>query len=172
MFALTVIAPLGLLCAGAVISDVRLKRVPNFFNLTFVVTGLCFSCARDGRAGALSSLAGATLCASFLVIPFLLRMAGGGDVKFLAAAGAITGWRLAWPGFLAGAAAGGVIALAMMFRKPGSLAGLKQSLILLESGCPAPPPGGSGGAGSIPYTVPLSIGVMTAAVVYHLAGAA
>jgi prepilin peptidase CpaA len=172
MFALTVIAPLGLLCAGAVISDVRLQRVPNLFNLTFIVGGLCFSCARDGWAGAVSSLAGAALCASFLVLPFLMRMAGGGDVKFLAAAGAITGWRLAWPGFLAGAAAGGAIALAMMFRRPGSLAELKRSLILLEAGCPAPAADGSGGAGKMPYTVPLSIGFMTAAVVYHLAGAA
>lgn len=172
MTALSVLLPLALLCIGAMAFDIRLHRVPNLFNLGFFACGLGLSVARAGTLGLRDSLAGSAVCVAFLLLPFFLHMVGGGDVKFLAAAGAIVGLDLAWPGFLAGAAAGGVIALIVMLYQTRSLDGIKRTLLLLRHGSwLASAPSAQENAVAIPYTVPLSAGLIVVTALHFLRGA-
>lgn len=163
---LTLIGPLFIFCSGAALADMRLHRVPNVYNAAFAVGGVCFATARDGLTGARMSLLGALAGACLLLLPFLLRMVGGGDVKFVGAAGAIVGLHLIWPAFLLGAVAGGILALIAVVFRARSFGAVARMLILLENGAWRLP-GSLPAAGDIrlPYTVPLSIGLLVVALI-------
>lgn len=158
---------LALFCAGAVVCDVRIHRVPNFYNAAFFACGVCLALAREGARGLAFSLAGSALGLALLVVPFLLRMVGGGDVKFLAAAGAIVGWRAVWPAFLLGALAGGLLALIALIYRTRSPAAVGRTLLLLEHGAwRLPGPIVQERHVNIPYTLPLSAGLLVVAAVH------
>jgi prepilin peptidase CpaA len=161
--ALATLLPLCLFIALAVTADLRLRRIPNAVNLAGFACGICFSIARSGSSGIAASLLGSVVGLSILLVPFLLHMVGGGDVKFLAAAGAIVGWRaLSWS-FLLGAFLGGLFAVAALTARHRSLAGAHRTLVLLVSGAwPTADPANEAQAVPIPYAVPLSIGLLVA----------
>jgi prepilin peptidase CpaA len=160
---LLTLAPLVIFCTGAVLSDVRTHRVPNFYNASFLVSGVCFWCARNGVDGAIHSITAACFATLLLMAPFLLRMLGGGDLKFFAAAGAIAGRSLVLPGLLLGVAAGGVFAVAMLW-KHSSSEGVLRALVLIENGqWRLPVDRRSGSTVYLPYTIPLSVGLLGAA---------
>jgi prepilin peptidase CpaA len=122
------------------------------------------SIARAGPVGLASSLQGAALGLAILALPFALRMVGAGDVKFLAAAGAITGCGTLWSGFLLGAAVGGALALLALARRARSIKSLHGRLLLLErTGWRLSNALGPGEQIAIPYAVPLSVGLLLAA---------
>jgi prepilin peptidase CpaA len=158
---LTLLGPLVIFCSGAVLADIRLHRVPNFYNASFAVCGVCFTVARCGLPGVRLSLLGALTGAGLLSLPFFMKMVGGGDVKFLAAAGAIVGFRLIWPAFLIGAVAGGFAALIAVLLRTRSLGAVTRMLVLLEAGAWRLPDGLSREDGiRLPYTIPLSVGLL------------
>ena len=107
-------------------SDIRHRRLPNALTLGGAATAL----ALRGLAGwwpLQDGLAGGLLCAVFLLIPFFLNAAGGGDVKMIFACGCMTGLRLA-PLFIAFTAfAGFVLALVMIIAKRADPARLKHA---------------------------------------------
>lgn len=161
MQTLATLLPLCLFLALAVVADLRLRRIPNLVNLAGFVAGICFACARSGASGLTWSLLGSLLGLSILLVPFLAHMVGGGDVKFLAAAGAIVGLRCLWWSFVLGAFLGGLLALAAMLYRHRSFAGTYRALVLLVSGAwrigdDVPP----SQVVRIPYAVPLSIGLL------------
>jgi len=71
--------------------DCKLRRLPNVLTLGMIGAALVWRLGYGGIPLALNGLAGGTVAMLFLLIPFLLRGAGGGDVKMLAAAGCICG---------------------------------------------------------------------------------
>ncbi len=71
--------------------DCRFRRLPNPLTLGMAVIVLAWRLGADGMPSAWSGLAGGLLCGAFLLIPFYLRGAGGGDVKMLFAAGCAIG---------------------------------------------------------------------------------
>jgi prepilin peptidase CpaA len=161
---LTLLGPLFIFCCGAALADIRLHRVPNVYNAAFAVGGVCFASARGGLSGALMSLLGALAGASLLLLPFFLRMVGGGDVKFIGAAGAIVSLHLIWPAFLLGAAAGGILSLIAVAFKARSLGAVTRMLVLLENGSWRVPENlAAADRIRLPYTVPLSIGLLVVA---------
>lgn len=160
MRVLITLIPLAVFCALAVAADLRLGRIPNWLNAAGFVCGLAMSTATGGTKGLLCAFAGAALGLAILLFPFLLHMVGAGDVKFLAAAGAFTGWRLLWPSFLLGALLGGVISLAVLAFSGRSLQAFKQKLVLLLHGVWRAEPLGGPQAVLLPYAVPLSIGLL------------
>lgn len=157
---------LAVFCVAAAVSDLRTRRIPNLLNASGALCGAVLWTAHSGSEGLRSSLAGAGFGLGVLLVPFLLRMVGGGDVKFLAASGAIVGWPLAWPAFLAGAGLGGVVALAAMLLKRRSLKALEGEITLLISGCVSAP--GTPGGPRIAYAVPLGAGLMLVACLNRL----
>ena len=74
-------------------TDCKYRRLPNLYTLGLAVLGVVWRFAFGGLAGLLDGISGGLVCALFLLVPFLLKGAGGGDVKMIAAAGIFTGLR-------------------------------------------------------------------------------
>lgn len=83
-----------LLSAIAATTDVRHTRIPNWLTVSSMLAGLTLGALRGGSLGLLGSALGLVLCAAVPVILFAStrgRAMGGGDVKALAAVGALLG---------------------------------------------------------------------------------
>ena len=90
IFRASILTPwLGYLCW----SDAKHRRLPNAWTLGGLLAGLCVQAGFWGMTGFWDGSAAAGVCALFLLIPFLIRAAGAGDLKMLAACGAFVGLR-------------------------------------------------------------------------------
>lgn len=99
---------------AACVSDLRSRTIPNWLTLAGCVCGLAWHGWTGGLAGAAWALAGAACGFAALLAVYLLGGAGGGDVKLLAAFGAMVGpvvmaQSLLWIGLAGGLAAAGVV---------------------------------------------------------------
>jgi prepilin peptidase CpaA len=159
-------ALLLLFCASAVCFDLARRRIPNLLNAGGLLAGLLLGGCCSGVRGFAASAAGALVGFSVLLVPFILRMVGAGDVKFLAAAGALVGMRALWASFLAGAAIAGLLALLLLLRRERCLPRLKQRIVLLHAGLLRTPREMRGQRPDpahdvrLPYAVPLSLGLV------------
>lgn len=77
-------------CAAAV-TDLRERRIPNWLVVLGTLAGLLVNTIFFGSAGALASGQGIGLALLLSVPMFALRAMGGGDVKLMAAIGALVG---------------------------------------------------------------------------------
>jgi prepilin peptidase CpaA len=103
----------ALVSTGAV-TDLRTRRIPNALTFGGAASGLLANLATHQQRGIWVSLAGWALGTALLLIPFMLRMMGGGDVKLLAAVGAWGGPVLVLNTLLIGAIAGSVMAIVVI----------------------------------------------------------
>ena len=71
--------------------DCRYRRLPDVLTLGAAVVGLAWRCGSGGMSDFLSGMAGGLVCGLFLLLPFYLGGAGGGDVKMLFSSGCILG---------------------------------------------------------------------------------
>ncbi len=71
--------------------DIRERRLPNFLTLGATAVALVWRFGYGGWPFFLSGFVAAALAGVFMLFPFLMRGAGGGDVKMMMAAGAIAG---------------------------------------------------------------------------------
>ncbi|MCG2795002.1 MAG: prepilin peptidase [Actinomycetia bacterium] len=153
-------------CLAAMYADVRRGRIPNLLNATGFMAGVLLACLTGGTKGLAGSLSGSLLGLSILLLPFLLHMVGGGDVKFLAAAGAIVGGHVLWVSFLAGATLGGLTGIILLVARDRSIERLLGRFVLLKAGLwrrPSSVPSSTAGAYAgvrMPYAVPLSAGLI------------
>ncbi len=108
---------LGILVAVAAAYDIRFRRIPNWLVLAGIVAGIAWNSYSAGSAGLGRGAAGLGLGFILYFPLWLVRARGAGDVKLLAAVGAITGPGNCFWIFLLTAILGGVIALVLlMFR--------------------------------------------------------
>lgn len=77
----------GLLCWH----DVRTRRLPNWLTLGAAGVALAIRWGFGGQPAVLSGLAAGVVTGGLMLLPFLARGAGGGDVKACFAAGTVTG---------------------------------------------------------------------------------
>jgi prepilin peptidase CpaA len=110
------IALLGLTGIAA-ITDGYSRRIPNALVVAGFLVGLCLNTWLAGWAGLQQSLLGFGLAVLIYVPLFVLRAMGGGDVKLMAAAGAIVGPRDWFTLFILASLAGGAIALGMLMTR-------------------------------------------------------
>lgn len=108
------------LAAGALaatIIDVRSHRIPNALTATMAVVGV--GLAASGLSGiALAASIGGLVAGLALMLPgHALGATGAGDVKLMAAVGAIVGFRLVVTAFVFTAIAGGILAIAVAMRR-------------------------------------------------------
>jgi prepilin peptidase CpaA len=82
---------LGILAGVAALFDIRFRRIPNWLVLSGIVLGLGWNLSSSGLSGLLRSAEGLGLGFALYFPLYLIRARGAGDVKLLAAAGAITG---------------------------------------------------------------------------------
>ncbi len=71
--------------------DIRYRRIPNALSLAGACAGLCVNIALYGRAGAVRAAAGLALAFAIYLLLYLAHAMGAGDVKLMAALGAIAG---------------------------------------------------------------------------------
>jgi len=102
------------LLLAAVGYDLRSRRIPNYLTLPAMALGLVVSLAQGGFSGAADSALGLLLGGALLLPLFALGKFGGGDVKLLAAVGALRGASFVWRATLLGAASGGVLAVVFL----------------------------------------------------------
>jgi prepilin peptidase CpaA len=102
--------------AGAFI-DLRTRRVPNALTMTLAALGV--ACAAGGISGLTvgASLLGLALGLGLMLPGYLFGATGAGDVKLLAAAGALLGPAHIALAFFYTALAGGVLALLVARRR-------------------------------------------------------
>jgi prepilin peptidase CpaA len=102
---------LGILVGIAAIYDIRYRRIPNWLVLAGIVAGLSWNGIWSGGAGFGRAAAGLGLGFALYFPLYLIRGRRAGDVKLLAAVGAITGPGNCFWVFLLTAILGGAIAL-------------------------------------------------------------
>ena len=103
---------IGLITAAIV--DVRSSRVPNFITFPLALVGLVFHALSASGNGILFSLEGLGLGFILLIGFYIYGGMGAGDVKLLAAVGAVLGPQNVFVVFLFTALFGGLYALAIM----------------------------------------------------------
>ena len=82
---------LGILILLAAFFDIRFRRIPNWLVLAGIVAGFAWNGSSTGLSGLGRAAAGLGLGFALYFPLYLLRARGAGDVKLLAAVGAITG---------------------------------------------------------------------------------
>lgn len=108
------------LASGALVAtvvDIRVRRIPNA--LTATMAGVGIGLAASGVSGVSlgASVVGLILGFALMMPGHALGATGAGDVKLMAAVGAIVGPALVVSAFLFTAVAGGVLALAVAVRR-------------------------------------------------------
>lgn len=120
------------LVAGAALYDFRFRRIPNWLNLSGLVLGLGLNTLLFAQQGLLAASLGTLLPLALYVPLYLLRAMGAGDVKLMAAVGAIAGPRNWIEILVCTALAGGVLAL-VVAAKNGRLQRTFVNLMVLVS---------------------------------------
>ena len=151
-------------------SDSRSRLLPNWATVGGAAVALVFRFAGGGWPAFLDGFAAAAVAGAGLLIPFLMNGAGGGDVKMLFAAGAISGWGKLFLLLWTTSVAGVVVGVVMLLIGQADGARLKHALRSLfdwrydrASGAAALPPKDSVRS-RIPFSVPISIGLIVALV--------
>ena len=108
------------LSSGALVAtvvDIRVRRIPN--TLTATMAGIGVGLAASGISGVtlVGSVLGFILGFALMLPGHALGATGAGDVKFMAAVGAIVGPATVVTAFLFTAVAGGILALAVAIRR-------------------------------------------------------
>ena len=105
----TAIVAIGM--GAAAVIDLRTRRIPNILTATLAAIGIGLAAAGFGRVGLGAALLGCLLGLAFMMPGHIFGATGAGDVKLLAAAGALLGPKDTIYAFLYTAIAGGVLAL-------------------------------------------------------------
>jgi len=114
--ALAVIAIL-IVCGVAAVTDIRQRRILNLVTFPAMALGVAINTAAYGRSGLAFALSGLLLGVLLFVVPVAFMGRGAGDLKLLAALGALGGpafvfWTALWSGAL-----GGVFALVVLINQ-------------------------------------------------------
>jgi len=105
----TAVVAIGM--GAAAVIDLRTRRIPNILTATLAAVGIGLAAAGFGRVGLGAALLGCLLGLAFMMPGHIFGATGAGDVKLLAAAGALLGPKDTIYAFLYTAIAGGVLAL-------------------------------------------------------------
>lgn len=103
-----------LLLVICIVTDIKSRRIYNNILAPFLITALVANFLAGGWHNLFESLKGVLLGLAMLIIPFARGGMGAGDVKLLAVIGGIKGPAFVVNTFLAGAMAGGLIALILL----------------------------------------------------------
>jgi prepilin peptidase CpaA len=110
------------LVVGAAIYDVRYRRIPNWLTVTGVLAGIAMNTFLAWESpqrwiGCFFALKGLGLAFFLYLALYAIRAMGAGDVKLMAAVGAMTGWEDWFGIFLITAVVGGVMAIILSIVK-------------------------------------------------------
>ncbi len=126
----------GLLAATVI--DLRSRRIPNVLTAAMALTGVALAAGGLSGVTVAASLAGGLLGLLLMLPGHALGATGAGDVKLMAAVGAILGWQMVLPAFLCTSIAGGVLALIVAIKRRRLTATLTQTGRLVAAPGAAP----------------------------------
>ena len=106
-----------LMVLAAAVSDIRSRSIPNWLTLGGIVAGLALNTYCSGLGGLKFSAIGFAVAAVFFLLMFALRFLGGGDVKLMAAVGAMAGYENLIAIFIFDAIFGGIAALVLVIAR-------------------------------------------------------
>jgi prepilin peptidase CpaA len=92
------------------LTDTIWTKIPNKLNLLLILIALCYHLHGSGAAGLLHVLPGIFAGLCLLMVPYLMGGMGAGDVKAMAALGALTGATAIFHIFLYVSLIGGLLA--------------------------------------------------------------
>jgi len=113
-----VVMVLLVMLLAAALFDVMYRRIPNWLTVSGVVLGLVMNAIIGApRGGIVFALSGFLVGFAVYAVLYALRAMGAGDVKLMAAIGALVGWK-SWFGiFLLTAIIGGAMALILVISR-------------------------------------------------------
>jgi len=163
LIVLTVVAFVGI-CVAV---DMRTRRIPNVVSGPALLAGVLVNAFYFGLPGLWGSVLGATLTMAALLWPFAMGGIGAGDVKMMGAVGAFLGARLALAGMLTGMLLGGLIMAAHLLRigrlgeKLAATGRMFMVAAATRSVTPLRVSASEPDAVSLPYSLPLALGIVT-----------
>jgi prepilin peptidase CpaA len=126
---------------AAAVFDVRYRRIPNWLTVSGALLGVGINTLiGPPEAGIAFSLIGLAVAFGIYVVLYALRAMGAGDVKLMAAIGALVGWERWFGIFFVTALIGGVLALLLVVargRLKKTLFNVSFILSEMKSGRPA-----------------------------------
>lgn len=149
-------------------NDYRRHRVPNWLNLSILLTGFGVSTWLGGWDGFVASLGGAAVGFASLFALWMMRAMGAGDVKFMAAVGAWLGPAMAFQAVIVGAVVGGILAVAViLYRRSFIQTYFNMGVVMRKVGSFRTAFSDDGsfreltqGGTAMPYAIPLTIGTL------------
>jgi prepilin peptidase CpaA len=157
-------ALIGIFVAACIASDLRSRRIPNALTASGMAVGLAAHAASAGLMGFATAGCGLLLAVGLLLLPFALGGIGGGDVKMMAAVGALVGPTALLASLLAGMLLGGLVAVGVLWRrgrlteKLQLVGAMLRSALVMRSIEPLRAPANGPDAVALPYSVPLGLG--------------
>src|ERR1043166_7530049 len=149
-------------------SDYRRHRVPNVLNAAIVLTGLLAQAWFFGRLGIQQGLMGVAVGGGPLIVLWMMKAMGAGDVKFMGALGAWLGPQMAMNALVVGGLVGGVLAVCMLAaQRNWRQTSVNMGVLVTKMSSLRTAFGEFGSARSMnasgsvmPYAIPLSIGAI------------
>lgn len=149
-------------------SDFRFRLLPNWATVGGAAVALVFRLGIGGWPFLIDGFAAACVAGGVLLVPFLVKGAGGGDVKMLFAAGAIAGWSNLFMLLWTTSVVGVVMGVAMLVSGQLDGARLRHGFRCLwdwrydrAAGAAAIPPRDSARV-RIPFSLPIATGLVVA----------
>jgi prepilin peptidase CpaA len=133
------------------VTDLRSRRIPNWLTASALVAGVGINLWVAGAEGASLALAGAAIGFALLIPFYFVRAIGAGDVKLLAAMGALLGPHSLLVTAAAGALVGGFMSIIILARR-GRLPIAVHQMFVMRT---VPTPSGA----KAPYAVAIASGV-------------
>lgn len=103
----------------SLVTDIRNRKIPNIVTFPSVLFGFSYFIFTRGWEGFLFSGKGFIIGLGLLLIPYILGGMGAGDVKLMAAIGALKGPEFIFEAFIYIILIGGGIALSLIMKKRG-----------------------------------------------------
>ena len=110
--------------------DLRFRRIPNWVSVSGIVSGFALNGFLLGMSGLKASVLGMLLALCIYVPLYALRGMGAGDVKLMAAVGAIAGPKQWFLIFVATALIGGLLGLTFVILKKRTLGTLQNLAVI------------------------------------------
>ncbi|MGG2025714.1 A24 family peptidase [Gottfriedia sp. S16(2024)] len=109
----------------SLITDIRNRKILNIVTLPAIFFGFIYYTITLGFDGLIFSSKGFLAGLGFLIIPYLLGGMGAGDVKLMAAIGALMGTIFTFYAFIYTAVIGGIIGIILIIKRRGAWNSIK-----------------------------------------------